>query len=70
MSKKKSIAELQNQLNKLKEDIAITEKQNEDLKMRFCDEIKKTKPQNIKNTIFVEKKYTLWERIKKVLGIN
>ena len=70
MSKKKSIAELQSQLNKLKEEIAITEKQNEDLKMRFCDEIKKTKPQSIKNTIFVEKKYTLWERMKKVLGIN
>jgi deoxyribodipyrimidine photolyase len=70
MSKRKSIAELQNQLNKLKEEVVITEKQNEDLKVRFCEEIKKTKPENIKNTIFVEKKYTLWERMKKVLGIN
>ena len=50
--------------------VDYTQKLNDDSKNRFCEEIKKIKPEVIKNTIFVEKKYTIWERMKRVLGIN
>ena len=70
MKQTRSILELQKQLNQINEERALTQKLNDDSKNRFCEEIKKIKPEVIKNTIFVEKKYTIWERMKRVLGIN
>ena len=70
MKQTRSILELQKQLNQLNEERALTQKLNDDSKNRFCEEIKKIKQEVIKNTIFVEKKYTIWERMKRVLGIN
>ena len=70
MKQTKSILELQKQLNQLNEERTLTQKLNDDSKNRFCEEIKNIKPEVIKNTIFVEKKYTIWERMKRVLGIN
>jgi hypothetical protein len=70
MKQTRSILELQKQLNQLNEERALTQKLNDDSKNRFCEEIKNIKPEVIKNTIFVEKKYTIWERMKRVLGIN
>jgi hypothetical protein len=40
------------------------------VKMDFINEIKKVPVSKINNTDIVEKKYTLWERIKRVLGMN
>jgi 2-phosphoglycerate kinase len=48
-------------------------KDNEDLKVsknEFVQEIKKFNRQQIKNTEVIEKKYSLWQRILKVLGMN
>jgi hypothetical protein len=48
-------------------------KDNEDLKIskdEFIREIKKFKRQEIKNTEVEVKKYSLWQRILKVLGMN
>lgn len=39
-------------------------------KNEFINEIKKFRPTEITNTPVVEKKYTLWQRIKRVLGMN
>lgn len=66
----KSITELQRQLNKLIEEQKSSEKYSEDYKLKFSQEIKKFDINQIKNTPIIEKKYTLWERIKKVLGGN
>jgi hypothetical protein len=40
------------------------------VKMDFINEIKKVPVSKINNTDIVEKKYTLWERIKRVLGMS
>ena len=39
-------------------------------KIDFIKEIKKVEPEQIKNTPVVEKKYTLWQRLKQTLGMN
>ena len=39
-------------------------------KIDFIKEIKKVEPDQIKNTTVVEKKYTLWQRLKQTLGMN
>lgn len=39
-------------------------------KIDFIKEIKKVEPDQIKNTPVVEKKYTLWQRLKQTLGMN
>jgi hypothetical protein len=47
-------------------------KDNEDLKISkndFVQEIKKMKRDDIKNTSQEEIKYSIWQRIKKVLGM-
>ena len=46
---------------------------NEDLKVsksEFIQEIKKMKREEIKNSPQEVKKYSLWQRIKKVFGMN
>jgi hypothetical protein len=48
----------------------LNEKNIEKYKKNFSEELKNINPQEIKNTVFVEEKYTLWRRLKKVLGIN
>jgi hypothetical protein len=60
---------LQKQLSELEKEIKESEKLNEHSKIKFCEEIKKAKFQEIKNTIHVEEKYTIWYRMKKVLGM-
>lgn len=39
-------------------------------KIDFIEQIKKVEPEKIKNTPVVEKKYTLWQRLKQTLGMN
>ena len=39
-------------------------------KIDFIKEIKKVEPDQIKNTPVMEKKYTLWQRLKQTLGMN
>jgi hypothetical protein len=43
---------------------------SENYKKKFSEEIKQFDPGMIKNTEIVEKRYTVWERILRTLGIN
>jgi hypothetical protein len=70
MKQTRSILELQKQLNQLNEERNLSQKFNDDSKKLLCEEIKSVKPEEIKNTVFVEKKYTIWERMKRVLGFS
>jgi hypothetical protein len=48
-------------------------KNNQDIrqsKVDFINHIKQISPEEIKNTPIIEKKYTIWERIKRVLQIH
>jgi len=57
-------------MESLKEEVKKSNKINEELKKKFSSEIKMYKPSEIKNTITETKKLTLWDRIKKVLGMT
>ena len=70
MKNQKSIAELKKSLKLLNEEKILNEKINEQEKKKFSSIIKNVDPKDVKNTIFVEKKFTLWDRLKKVLGIS
>lgn len=67
---KKSITELQKQLKMLSDEEKKIENFSENYKKKFSEEIKRFDPKTIKNTEIVEKKYTVWERILRTLGIN
>ena len=62
--------EIQKNLNLLNDERNNFEKQNEDYKRKISDEIKKYKNTKITNTPLVEKRYSLWQRILKTLGMN
>lgn len=70
MNQRKSVSEIQKQIDILKEE----ERQNrlflETQKEILRKEILKFKPEEIKNNQQIEKKYGLWERILKTLGMN
>lgn len=70
MKNQKSMAELKKSLKLLNEEKILNEKINEQEKKKFSSIIKNVDPKDVKNTIFVEKKFTLWDRLKKVLGIS
>lgn len=70
MKNQKSIAELQKQLKMFKDEENITKKYSEDYKNKISEEIKKFNPTDIKNTVVVEEKFTIWQRILKTLGMN
>lgn len=70
MKNQKSIAELQKQLKMFKDEENITKKYSEDYKHKISEEIKKFKPTEIKNTVVVEEKFTIWQRILRTLGMN
>lgn len=46
------------------------EEKEQKSKIDFIKEIRSVDPNQIKNTSIVEKKYTLWERLKQTLGMN
>ena len=70
MRNQKSIAELQKQLKMFKDEEQITKKFSEDYKNKVSEEIKKFNPKDIKNTLSIEEKFTIWQRILKTLGMN
>jgi hypothetical protein len=51
----------------LKNEVKKDKKQLESEKLKFLDEIKKYKKEDIVPVVKVSKKLSLWERIKKVL---
>jgi hypothetical protein len=67
---RKSVTDLQKQIKLLKEEENISKKFTEDYKFKISQEIKQLNPKDIKNTQMIEEKYSLWQRLKKVLKIN
>jgi len=70
MNRKMSTGEMQKHLNQLNEERNLSKKQNEDYKKSISEEIKKYKKDQIFNNDLAEKKYSLWERILRTLGMN
>tara|TARA_R110000868_G_scaffold11055_6_gene54292 strand:+ start:2281 stop:2448 length:168 start_codon:yes stop_codon:yes gene_type:complete len=48
----------------------ITKKFSEDYKNKVSEEIKKFNPKDIKNTLSIEEKFTIWQRILRTLGVS
>jgi site-specific recombinase XerC len=61
---------MQKHLNQLSEERKLSDKQIDDYKKSISEEIKKYKQSQIVNNDLVEKKYSLWERILRTLGMN
>lgn len=70
MKQRKSISEIQKNLDLLNDERSLFEKQNEKYKKQLSEEIKKYKSTQLINTPIVEKKYNLWQRILKTLGMS
>lgn len=70
MSRRKSALEMQKQLNILKDEEIKDQMELDLLKKSLSENIKKIDKTEIKNTITVEPKYTIWQRILRTLGMN
>lgn len=62
--------EIQNMMTWFKSEKLKDEEREQKSKIDFIQEITQFDPNKIKNTPVVEKKYTLWERLKRTLGMN
>jgi hypothetical protein len=69
MSQKKITPKLLKELNQLEEERKRDELVNEKYKNQLSSQLKSFERNEIKNTEFVEKKYTVWQRILRTLGI-
>lgn len=70
MQQKKPTSEIQKELEKLKEEQQKNNRHLEVDKKKFSEELIKFKKNEIKNTIHIEEKYNLWQRILRTLGMN
>ena len=68
--KKVSNQEIDKELTLLKLEKKKSTRQIESSKNSFIKNIKGLDKESVSNTIFTEKKYTPWERVKKVLGMS
>jgi hypothetical protein len=69
MNQKKITPELLKELNQLEEERKRDQLENEKYKSQLSSQLKSLERTKIKNTEFVEKKYTVWQRILRTLGI-
>jgi hypothetical protein len=69
MNQKKITPGLLKELNQLEEERKRDELVNEKYKNQLSSQLKSFERNEIKNTEFVEKKYTVWQRILRTLGI-
>jgi hypothetical protein len=69
MNQKKITPGLLKELNQLEEERKRDELVNEKYKNQLSSQLKSFERNEIKNTEFVEKKYTIWQRILRTLGI-
>jgi hypothetical protein len=69
MSQKKITPELLKELNQFEEERKRDQLENEKYKSQLSSQLKSLERTKIKNTEFVEKKYTVWQRILRTLGI-
>jgi len=61
---------LENMVTWFKSEKLKDEEQTKRSKEKFIKEIQQLPKEQLKNTPIVEKKYTLWERLKQTLGMN
>jgi hypothetical protein len=61
---------LEKEFNQLNEEIKKGKLESEDYKKELSSELKNLGKENIKNTEHIEPKYSLWERLMRVLGKN
>ena len=70
MKNQKELNKLMEELSQLKSDSDNLISFQETIKKKLSEEIKSEGKQKIKNTITTSEKYTLWQRMKKVLKIS
>jgi hypothetical protein len=70
MNQRKITPELLKGLSQLDEERKRDQLENEKFKNKLSSELKSFDRNEIKNTEFVDKKYTIWQRILRTLGIS
>ena len=65
MKQRKSISEIQKNLDLLNDERSLFENQNEKYKKELSEQIKKYKNTQLINTPIVEEKYNLWQNLKR-----
>ena len=70
MKQRKSISEIQKNLDLLNDERSLFENQTEKYNKELSEQLKKYKNTQLINTPIVEEKYNLWQRILKTLGMN
>ena len=70
MNQRKITPGLLKELNQLEEERKRDQLENDKFKNKLSSELKSFGRNEIKNTEFVDKKYTIWQRILRTLGIS
>ena len=70
MNQRKITPGLLKELNQLEEERKSDQLENDKFKNKLSSELKSFDRNEIKNTEFVDKKYTIWQRILRTLGIS
>jgi len=70
MNQRKITPGLLKELNQLDEERKRDQLENDKFKNKLSSELKSFDRNEIKNTEFVDKKYTIWQRILRTLGIS
>ena len=70
MNQRKITPGLLKELNQLDEERKRDQLENDKFKNKLSSELKSFGRNEIKNTEFVDKKYTIWQRILRTLGIS
>ena len=70
MNQRKITPELLKGLSQLEEERKRDQLENDKFKNKLSSELKSFDRNEIKNTEFVDKKYTIWQRILRTLGIS
>ncbi len=70
MNQRKLTPGLLKELNQLDEERKRDRLENDKFKNKLSSQLKSFDRNEIKNTEFVDKKYTIWQRILRTLGIS
>ena len=70
MNQRKITPGLLKELNQLEEERKRNQLENDKFKNKLSSELKSFDRNEIKNTEFFDKKYTIWQRILRTLGIS
>jgi acetyl-CoA carboxylase alpha subunit len=70
MKQNQNLNELNQEYSKFENETKKFDLLNDKYKDNISKEIKKLDKNNISNSIYVESKFTLWQRIMRALGMN